>query len=189
MNKSLPIAALALLLAATTVAAAPVALSGTIDGRGGVAPDATCAPLPLRATVLPANTVGASNLGAFTYGQAFCTAGGVGPFSGTFSIFYAADMFSGSFTGVASGSGTPGLINETFTYLVTGGTGRFLGGSGSFTGTGTIDTRIPPPRLQLDLVGELNLPAVPEPASWALMIVGFGAVGAAARRRRVTLAA
>jgi hypothetical protein len=30
---------------------------------------------------------------------------------------------------------------------------------------------------------------VPEPASWALMIAGFGAVGAALRRRRVTLAA
>ena len=30
--------------------------------------------------------------------------------------------------------------------------------------------------------------AVPEPESWALLIVGFGLVGAAARRRRVTLA-
>ncbi|MBW8813599.1 MAG: PEPxxWA-CTERM sorting domain-containing protein [Caulobacterales bacterium] len=31
--------------------------------------------------------------------------------------------------------------------------------------------------------------AVPEPASWALMILGFGAVGAALRSRRVTLPA
>ena len=31
--------------------------------------------------------------------------------------------------------------------------------------------------------------AVPEPASWAMMIAGFGLVGAAARRRRVSLAA
>lgn len=30
------------------------------------------------------------------------------------------------------------------------------------------------------------LPAVPEPASWALMILGFGAVGAAMRYRRTT---
>jgi hypothetical protein len=28
------------------------------------------------------------------------------------------------------------------------------------------------------------LPAVPEPASWALMLLGFGAIGAAMRRRR-----
>lgn len=31
--------------------------------------------------------------------------------------------------------------------------------------------------------------AVPEPASWAMLIAGFGLVGAAARRRRVTVAA
>ena len=31
--------------------------------------------------------------------------------------------------------------------------------------------------------------AVPEPASWALFVAGFGVVGAAARRRRVTVAA
>ena len=31
--------------------------------------------------------------------------------------------------------------------------------------------------------------AVPEPASWAMMIVGFGGVGAAMRRRRTLTAA
>lgn len=33
------------------------------------------------------------------------------------------------------------------------------------------------------------LPAVPEPAAWLLMIAGFGLVGVASRRRRVTVAA
>ena len=31
--------------------------------------------------------------------------------------------------------------------------------------------------------------AVPEPASWAMLIAGFGLVGAAARRRRTALTA
>ncbi len=34
----------------------------------------------------------------------------------------------------------------------------------------------------------LNIQAVPEPAAWALMLVGFGALGAALRRRRETFA-
>ena len=32
-------------------------------------------------------------------------------------------------------------------------------------------------------------PGVPEPAAWALMILGFGATGAAMRRRRTMVAA
>jgi hypothetical protein len=37
--------------------------------------------------------------------------------------------------------------------------------------------------------GVLTVGAVPEPASWAMLIAGFGLVGAAARRRRITVAA
>ena len=41
-------------------------------------------------------------------------------------------------------------------------------------------------------IAQINLPgaggAVPEPATWAMMILGFGLVGVAARRRRVTQA-
>ena len=46
------------------------------------------------------------------------------------------------------------------------------GGNGSFAGTLSFE-----------------LSAVPEPASWTLMIVGFGAAGAALRRRRTMAAA
>ncbi|TFU01516.1 PEP-CTERM sorting domain-containing protein [Polymorphobacter arshaanensis] len=35
----------------------------------------------------------------------------------------------------------------------------------------------------------LNFAAVPEPASWTLMIAGFGMVGASVRRRKAALAA
>ena len=34
-----------------------------------------------------------------------------------------------------------------------------------------------------------GIPAVPEPASWAMLIAGFGLVGAVARRRRTAVAA
>ena len=34
-----------------------------------------------------------------------------------------------------------------------------------------------------------SIAGVPEPASWALMVAGFGVIGAAARRRTMTFAA
>jgi hypothetical protein len=36
------------------------------------------------------------------------------------------------------------------------------------------------------LVGRFGVSAIPEPTTWALMILGFGAIGAAARRRRAS---
>ena len=181
--------ALTILPMVMPAAAASVPFTGSVHATGGVGPDASCAPLPLRATVLSVNSTGSSNLGAFTYGHTLCTAGGPGPFDGTFSVLYAADMFSGTFTGVASPSGTPGLINESFIYSVTAGTGRFASGAGSFTGLGTLDARMPPPQLDLKFDGFIDLSAVPEPASWALMIAGFGVVGSSLRRGRQLAAA
>lgn len=46
-----------------------------------------------------------------------------------------------------------------------------------------------PPFSLLDGVSMRATGAVPEPASWALMIVGFGAIGGAMRRRKPVLAA
>ena len=45
-------------------------------------------------------------------------------------------------------------------------------------------------KLQLDNINvtALNAPgAVPEPATWAMMMLGFGAMGASLRRRRDTV--
>ncbi|HPU16617.1 MAG TPA: PEPxxWA-CTERM sorting domain-containing protein [Polymorphobacter sp.] len=39
-----------------------------------------------------------------------------------------------------------------------------------------------------DVPGPTPTPGVPEPASWALMIAGFGMVGSALRRRRIAVA-
>ncbi len=39
-----------------------------------------------------------------------------------------------------------------------------------------------------DLIIRVTAGAIPEPATWAMLIAGFGLVGLAARRRRATLA-
>jgi PEP-CTERM motif len=66
--------------------------------------------------------------------------------------------------------GTVTLTNPTVRYQSTG-----LNGGGSAIGTPTSNPPPPPPP-----------PVVPEPATWAMMLLGFGAVGFALRRRRRT---
>jgi hypothetical protein len=68
--------------------------------------------------------------------------------------------------------------------------------SGFVAGVNTLDFRVtdvgPPTALRVDsITGTANLApptgGVPEPSAWALMILGFGAAGAALRRRRARL--
>ena len=164
-----------------------VTFTGTAMNIGSTpAANGACTPL-LRTSFGPANTAGSSNLGDFTYTQAHCTTGGPGPYSGgVFEYFFdLGDSLEGSYSGLASLSGTPGLLNNAINLVVTGGTGRFHGGSGTITGVGTVDFRHGAPVQNLNLSGSLNLPAVPEPATWLLLIGGFASVGALLRRRRV----
>lgn len=149
--------------------------------------DASCAPL-LRLSVGPADTAGTSNFGGFTYIQTHCSTGMPGPYSGgMFQYSFGSDLLEGSYSGLLSASATPGLFNNVINLVVTGGTGRFLGGSGAITGIGTVDFRITPRRQTLALDGALTLPAVPEPAAWLTMIAGFGLVGGWQRRKRLQL--
>ena len=76
----------------------------------------------------------------------------------------------------ANGTGpTP----QTFTF--TGGTGEFAGATGSFSGTGHIVGN----GFTISGSGIINAPAVPEPASAALLLGGLGVVLGAFRKSKV----
>ena len=150
-------------------------------------PSASCAAGQILVDFNPGNSTaaGTSNLGAFGPSQSHCIAPG-SPYTGVFSFAFAGDVLSGTTAGFMTPTVTPGVANSFVTYTATGGTGRFLGVSGTISGTGLLDRRPVRPLNQLNLNGVLDLPAVavPEPASWALMIAGFGFTGAAQRRSR-----
>lgn len=146
--------------------------------------DPTCAPLTRRGIIPFEDSSGTSNLGTFRYSHNNCNIGATGPVEGSFALDFSGSLLSGLFSGTATARpGVTGLFDQVFTYTVTGGTGRFLGATGSFMNNGTVDIRGgPPSRLTLNFNGTIN--AVPEPATWAMMILGFGLVGVGIRRRR-----
>lgn len=151
-------------------------------------PSASCAADQILVDFNPGNSTaaGTSNLGAFGPSQTHCITPG-SPYTGVFSFDFAGgNVLSGTTAGYMTPTATPGVANSFVTYTVTDGTGFFLGASGTIAGKGLLDRRPLRPLNQLNLDGVLNLPAlaVPEPASWALMIAGFGIVGAAQRRAR-----
>lgn len=122
-------------------------------------------------------------LGAFTYSSDVCQAAGQ-PIVGTFNIVLGN---GGSFGGTQSGlatpiaftNGRPTLLSLLIDYTITGGTGAYAGATGSFVGRGTIDASSSPSLISL------NFTPLPEPATWAMMLVGFAGIGMAMRRRRV----
>lgn len=70
------------------------------------------------------------------------------------------------------GSGTSGWTRQTVTFVAKSSTQML-----TFMATGS---GAPP----FALLADVSMEAVPEPSTWAMMIVGFGLAGAAARRRR-----
>ena len=77
---------------------------------------------------------------------------------------------------------TTGLANGTYTKTIT------FNGFSSYTGLG--DLSLSPITFNVTaLVSGGSLGAVPEPSTWLMMILGFGFIGSALRRRRATVSA
>jgi len=117
--------------------------------------------------------------------------GGMTPgFSYTRSIQFAADVifqgawFAGNFSGVQFSFYNDGQLLGTSDFLAVDATSRFLAGY-----SGAVD--------EVRITGsagnfvmddfafdtEVSAAPVPEPATWAMMLAGFGAIGLALRRR------
>jgi PEP-CTERM motif len=127
---------------------------------------------------------GTSNLGAFGPSQSHCINVPPAPYTGVFSFdFGARGNLIGTTSGFLTPTGTSGIFNSFVTYVASGGTGAFAGASGTINGIGTLNRNFARPLNTLALSGLLNAPGVPEPSSWALLIIGFGAIGGALRRR------
>jgi hypothetical protein len=167
------IAIAAALAQAAPAYAAVIAFSGTATATASVGVNAAC---PVFRGI--ASGSGTSSYGAFTYSHVACTTGATGPVNGTYIINFGIDQFSGNFGGTSAATATAGLFDLLFTYNITDGTGRFAGGTGSFNQVGTVSTLGGPPSHL-----SLNFSAVPEPATWALMLIGFAGIGLTVRRR------
>jgi PEP-CTERM motif-containing protein len=177
--------ACALLIEALPANADIVQFTGSVTGISNlVGADSSCAPLTFRSAINPSSTVGTSSLGNFTLSTSTCLSLGGGASFGTFLIDFGADAFSGTFDGGSTPTSTPGISDTAWLYTILSGTGRFAGASGTFDATGIADARTRPTQVSIDFNGDINAPAVPEPTSWALMILGFGAIGLVLRRDR-----
>jgi len=174
-----------LLVGAAAATAATLPFTGTVTGVSTlIGADASCAPLQFRSVINASSTVGHSTLGDFTYSTSTCLALGGGSSNGTFTIDFGPDSFSGTFDGGSTPSDTAGISDTAWLFTILSGTGRFEGASGTFEGSGLADARTRPTHVVIGFIGDINAPAVPEPASWALMLLGFGAIGVVSRRRR-----
>lgn len=124
------------------------------------------------------NGPGDSNLGAFTHDDSHCIAMG-NVFDGVFNWdFGLGDAMVGTFSGAVQM--IDGLTTFAETFVLTGGTGRFLDASGSFDGTGTVTFGPDGASTHMDFEGLITV--VPEPATLALLLLCLPALVAFRRR-------
>ena len=187
-------ALLAFVTSAQSAAAAVIDFSGTrtnVDAPGPAA--ARCGSRATSNIVNnpPTSTAsGISNLGAFTPTLSHCiqlplSNAAPNPFDLGEFVF----DFGGGSTLLGTYSGfltfvSPGVFNVFQTHIVTGGTGFFAGTSGGFESSGRLTFPGGRATVTQTFAGRLDVPAaVPEPGTWAMLILGFGLLGAMVRRR------
>ncbi len=189
------IAILALGGAASTVDARVVSFSGSISAINFAAGPVPPCGGPLGGHVQlwdgaggVGQASGASNLGLFEPVQGHCVSApvmGVRTLANGFFdwTFESGDQLEGTYSGLIYPTADPQVYNPIITVLVTGGTGKFSRASGTLDANALIYQYSTPFRTEWTMNGKLNLPAIPEPGSWALMLSGFAAAGVALRRR------
>lgn len=131
---------------ATPALADTLTISGTRQNVNPLAPPGSgrCSPPYFNTvTIGPDNgtSTGTSNLGTFTSAQSHCivTAPPTPIVNGQFTYtFRGGDSITGTYTGSVDKSGTPGTFNATENLVITGGTGRFVGASGTITDVGPL---------------------------------------------------
>jgi hypothetical protein len=127
-------------------AAQSIPFNGTRENVNPLLPPGSgrCAPQRFNTVVITPGQIsstGTSNFGSFTSTQSHCvdspppTALTDGRFTYTFQ---GGDTIFGTYNGNAANSATPGVFNAVENLTITGGTGRFVGASGSITSNGQL---------------------------------------------------
>lgn len=151
------------------------------DSNIGVNSTITGVVLSQPANPTPANLLAPHSFGFYLISGGVTTPEGVAPGFSYDNLFYPGGSPQAASDYPFSG-GVFDIYGLVFTLL--DGNAVNLWSNGDFGGGATYGVGVTDGQSVLDYVGGVSLTAsVPEPATWALMIVGFGLVGAATRRR------